>query len=141
MSNLEILQKLTLGKKDTKDVTIELNGESYDFTIRPLTDGELSELKALEKKPLIVKVNTGNGRRQSVTTENVDINTGEFEKSQNEAKFKAISLSLSIDEDVPVEMIKQLPAGLPDILFKEIINVSSLTEKDLSLIKSFQQNE
>lgn len=46
MSNLEILQKLTLGTEATETITV--NDE--EIMIRPLTSGELSELQTIEKR-------------------------------------------------------------------------------------------
>ena len=78
MSNLEMLQKLSLGTKDVEEVIIDFEGTKADFTMRPLTSGELSKLQSIEKKPLVVTVGMKNGRRESVKSniEDVDINTG-----------------------------------------------------------------
>ena len=46
MTNLEILEKLTLGTEATE--TVDVQGETY--TIRPLTSGELAKLQSIEKK-------------------------------------------------------------------------------------------
>lgn len=144
-SNLEMLQKLTLGKEAIETVTIEFEDEKADFTIRPLTSGELSKLQAIEKKKLNVKVALENGKRKKTSVseddpkvQDVNINTGEFTESQAEAMYKAIAWSLSIDDEiVPVEMVKKMMPGMPEILFTEIIRISKLTESDLTCIKSF----
>ena len=138
MNNLETLQKLTLGTDLTENVKINFENTDYEFEMRPLNDGELSKLQAIEKKPLVIKVGMQNGKRQTVTTNmnDVDINTGEFTEAQNEAMYNAISLSMN----VPVEEIKKLPAGLPRVLFEQVIRISKLSDDDLTVIKSFRKD-
>ena len=138
MNNLETLQKLTLGTDLTENVKINFENEDYEFEMRPLNDGELSKLQSIEKKPLVIKVGMQNGKRQTVTTNmnDVDINTGEFTEAQNEAMYNAISLSMN----VPVEEIKKLPAGLPRVLFEQVIRISKLSDDDLTVIKSFRKD-
>ena len=139
MNNLETLRKLSLGKDDKTTVKINFENEDYTFEMRPLTDGELTKLQSLEKKPLVFKIGMQNGKRTSIQTNmnDVDINTGEFAEAQNEAMYTAIGLSL----DVPVEEIKTLPAGLPAIIFEQVIKISKLSEDDLTVIKSFRENQ
>ena len=140
-----MLKKLTLGKEAIETVTIEFEDEKADFTIRPLTSGELSKLQAIEKKKLNVKVALENGKRKKTSVseddtkvQDVNINTGEFTESQAEAMYKAIAWSLSIDDEiVPVEMVKKMMPGMPEVLFTEVIRISKLTESDLTSIKSF----
>jgi hypothetical protein len=142
MKNTDILQKLTLGTDKVSDVKIVFEDEDYEFKIRPLTDGELTKLQAIEKKPLVVKVGMQGGRRTSVQTNDVDINTGEFMEAQNEAMYNAIAWSLSVDgEDVHPDTIKVLPAGLPQVLFEQVILISKLSDEDLTVIKQFRKNE
>lgn len=142
MKNIDILHKLTLGTDNVSDVKIQFEDEDYDFRIRPLTDGELTKLQAIEKKPLVVKIGMQNGRRTSVQSNDVDINTGEFVEAQNNAMYEAIALSLSVDgETVIADDIKILPAGLPQILFEQVIKISKLSDEDLTVIKSFRKDE
>lgn len=138
MNNLETLQKLTLGTDLTENVKINFENTDYEFEMRPLNDGELSKLQSIEKKPLVIKVGMQNGKRQTVQTNmnDVDINTGEFTEAQNEAMYNAISLSMN----VPVEEIKKLPAGLPRVLFEQVIRISKLSDDDLTVIKSFRKD-
>ena len=139
MNNLEVIQKLTLGTENTETVKINYNDEDYTFTMRPLTDGELTRLQAIEKKPLVVKVGMQGGKRTSVQSNDVDINTGEFTEAQNEAMYEAIALSLSVDgETITASDIKTLPAGLPSVIFEQVVQISKLSDDDLTIIKSFQ---
>ena len=139
MNNLEVIQKITLGTENTETVKINYNNEDYTFTMRPLTDGELTRLQSIEKKPLVVKVGMQGGKRTSVQSNDVDINTGEFTEAQAEAMYEAIALSLSVNgETITASDIKTLPAGLPGVIFKQVVNISKLSDDDLSIIKSFQ---
>ena len=138
MNNLDIIRKLSLGTEDTEKVTLNFEDETIELTMRPLTDGELTKLQTIEKKPLTVTVGMQNGKRTSVHTNDVDINTGEFTEAQNEAMYEAIALSLSVNGDtVTADDIRELKAGLPGVIFKEVIRISKLSQEDLSLVKSF----
>ena len=79
------------------------------------------------------------GKRTSMQTNmnDVDINTGEFTEAQNESMYQAISWS----PDVPVDAVKGLPAGLPGVLFEQVIRISKLSDDDLTIIKSFRKDE
>ena len=141
MNNLEAIKRLSLGTADTTDVKIEYDGEEIELTMRPLTDGELTRIQAIEKKPLVVKVGMQNGQRTSVHSNDVDINTGEFTEAQNEAMYTAIALSLSVDgSTIVADDVKQLKAGLPAIIFEQVINISKLSDDDLTIIKTFRKN-
>ena len=138
MNNMDIIRKLSLGTDDTETVTLNFEDETIELTMRPLTDGELTKLQTIEKKPLTVTVGMQNGKRTSVHTNDVDINTGEFTEAQNEAMYTAIALSLSVNGDtVTADDIRELKAGLPGVIFKEVIRISKLSQDDLSLVKSF----
>ena len=138
MNNLDIIRKLSLGTDDTETVTLNFEDETIELTMRPLTDGELTKLQTIEKKPLTVTVGMQNGKRTSVHTNDVDINTGEFTEAQNEAMYEAIALSLSVNGDtVTADDIRELKAGLPGVIFKEVIRISKLSQEDLTLVKSF----
>lgn len=141
VNNLEAIKKLTLGVEDTQKVNLDFEGEEIELEMRPLTDGELTKLQSIEKRPLVVKIGMQNGVRQSVHSNDVDINTGEFTEAQNEAMYTAIALSLSVNgETITTEEVKELKAGLPAILFKEVINISKLSDDDLTVIKSFRKD-
>ena len=144
MSNKDMIQKLTLGVEDIQTVNITWEDEELEFRLRPLTSGELSKLQVIEKKPLQIKVNMRNGKREAVQSNmnDVDINTGEFTEAQSEAMYKAVALSMSVDgEKVTPDMVKGMVVGLPELLFTEVINVSRLSDNDLTMVKQFRKNE
>ena len=144
MSNKDMIQKLTLGTEDIQTVNITWEGEELEFKLRPLTSGELSKLQVIEKKPLSIKVNMRNGKREAVQTNmnDVDINTGEFTEAQSEAMYKAVALSLSVDgEKVTTDEVRGMVVGLPELLFQQVINVSRLSDADLTMVKQFRKNE
>ena len=139
-----MIQKLTLGTEDIQTVNITWEDEELEFKLRPLTSGELSKLQVIEKKPLSIKVNMRNGKREAVQTNmnDVDINTGEFTEAQSEAMYKAVALSLSVDgEKVTTDEVRGMVVGLPELLFTEVINVSKLSDADLTMVKQFRKNE
>ena len=144
MSNKDMIQKLTLGVEDIQTVNITWEDEELEFKLRPLTSGELSKLQVIEKKPLQIRVNMRNGKREAVQSNmnDVDINTGEFTEAQSEAMYKAVALSLSVDgEKVTTDEVRGMVVGLPELLFTEVINVSKLSDADLTMVKQFRKNE
>ena len=150
MSNLEILEKLTFGVNEIQEVSIETDdGESHDFKIRPLSDGELTQLQVMEKSPYSMKMKMNrNGEREPVmredkdddNTQEMDIDMGSFTEVQAKSMYTAIAWSMSVDgEDVPVKAVQGLPVGVPEMLFEQVIKISRLTESDLSAIKNFRK--
>lgn len=137
MTNQEMLNKLIQGTDKTETVEIEVNGNKAEFKIRPLTAGELTKLQVIEKQGFHVKVGMQNGKRQTVESNlsDVDVDVGEFNEAQAEAMYTAISLSF----DLPVESIKNLPVGVPEVMFDKVIEISNLTETDLTSVKSFRE--
>ena len=136
-----MLERLTLGTKHNETITI--NDEQ--IMIRPLSSGELAKLQVIEKKGFSMKVGVGaRGKRTNVETSNtdVDINAGEFTQYQSEALFKAVAWGLSIDgETVTPEQVQNLPAGIPEQIFTEIVRISNLTNNDLTIIKNFRKEQ
>ena len=137
MTNQEMLEKLIQGTDKTETVEIEVNGNKATFSIRPLTAGELTKLHVIEKQGFTVKVGMQNGKRQTVESNlsDIDVDVGEFNEAQAEAMYTAISLSF----DLPIKAIKNLPVGVPEVMFDKVIEISNLTETDLTSVKSFRQ--
>lgn len=137
MTNTEMLNKLIQGTDKTETVEIEVNGNKATFSIRPLTAGELTKLQVIEKQGFTVKVGMQNGKRQTVESNlsDIDVDVGEFNEAQAEAMYTAIGLSF----DLPVENIKSLPVGVPEVMFDKVIEISNLTETDLTSVKSFRE--
>ena len=134
MNNNEIIEQLTLGKDKTE--TVEIDGTEIE--LRPLTAGELAKLQSLEKQGFIMKVGVNNaGKRQSVTTNDVDVNAGEFNKYQIEAMFKAVAWSMDIDP----KLVEDFPVGVPERIFGEVVRISHLGDSDLTTVKQFRKVE
>ena len=134
MNNQDIIEKLTLGKDATE--TVEIDGDEIE--LRPLTSGELSKLQSIEKKGFSMKVGVNQqGKRQSVQTNDVDINAGEFNKYQTEAMYKAVAWSMGISEDV----VENFAVGTPEKIFMEVVRISKLSDNDLVSIKQFRKKE
>lgn len=136
-----MLERLTRGVEATETITI--NDEEIE--IRPLTSGELSKLQTIEKKGFVMKVGVGaKGKRTNVETSNtdVDINAGEFTKYQSEALYKAVAYGLSVNgEKIKPEQVQDLPTGIPEQIFNEIVRISNLTNNDLTIIKNFRKEQ
>ena len=142
MSNDELLQKLTLGTQKIVPFTVEVDGEKIDGEMRPLTSGELSKLQAMEKQGFVMKIGMDNkGKKQAVSSStDVDVNAGEFTKYQMDAMYTAVAWSLSIPGySYTKEDIENMEHGVPELLFKEVIRISNLTEEDLTSIKQFRK--
>jgi len=134
MNNNDILEKLTLGK----DVTETVKVKDVEIELRPLTSGELSKLQAIEKKGFVMKIGMNNqGKRQSMQTNDLDVNAGEFNEYQTEAMYQAISWSMDIDPDA----VKNFAVGVPEEIFGHVIRISSLSDDDLTVIKTFRKVE
>ena len=136
MTNNDLLEKLTLGKDKKETVTINVNGEEEEIELRPLTAGELSKLQTIEKQGFILKIGMNKGKRTSVSQESdMDVNAGVFTKYQNEALYKAVAWSMGLK----VEQVENFLPGLPEQIFNEVVRISNLNDKDLSIIKNFRQ--
>lgn len=137
MNNQEMIEKLMLGAKEQQEIEIEVNDIKATFTMRPLTSGELSQLQTIEKKGFHMTIGMQNGKRQTLTTNmnDLEVNVGEFNEHQTEAMYTAIGLSLNL----PPEDIKNLPTGVPEALFEKVIEISNLSDDDLTVIRTFRQ--
>jgi len=136
-NNMDMIEKLTLGKDKTETVTIQVDGEEQELELRPLTSGELSKLQTIEKKGFVMKIGMQNGKRTTSTNlSDMDINAGEFTKYQNEALYQAVAWSMNIEP----EQVESFIPGVPEQIFAEVVRISNLTDKDLTIIKQFRQD-
>ena len=137
-NNFEMLQKLSSGKNHIEE--IKING--VKLNIRPLSDGELTKLQVIEKKPytMNMKLNSKGKRGETKNTQDMDVGMGEFTSSQAKAMYTAVAWSLSIDDDkFTVDDVRNLDKGVPELIFKEVVRISKLNESDLSAIKNFRK--
>ena len=136
-NDIDLLEKLTLGKDRKEIVTITVNGEDQEIELRPLTSGELSKLQTIEKKGFVMKIGMTNGKRTTTQTNmsDMDINAGEFTQYQNEALYKAVAWSMGIKP----EQVEEFIPGVPEAIFNEVVRISNLQDKDLTIIKNFRQ--
>ena len=136
-NNLELIEKLTLGKDKTETVTITVNGEDQEIELRPLTSGELGKLQTIEKKGFVMKIGMQNGKRTATQTNlsDMDVNAGEFTQYQNEALYKAVAWSMGIKP----EQVEEFIPGVPEQIFNEVVRISNLKDNDLTIIKNFRQ--
>ena len=134
-NNIELIEKLTLGKDKKEIVTINVNGDDQEIELRPLTSGELSKLQTIEKKGFVMKIGMQNGKRTTTNMSDMDINAGEFTQYQNEALFKAVAWSMGIKP----EQVEEFIPGVPEQIFNEVVRISNLRDNDLTIIKNFRQ--
>ena len=134
-NDIELIEKLTLGKDKKEIVTIQINGEDQEIELRPLTSGELSKLQTIEKKGFVMKIGMQNGKRTTTNLSDMDINAGEFTQYQNEALFKAVAWSMGIKP----EQVEEFIPGVPEQIFNEVVRISNLHDNDLTIIKNFRQ--
>ena len=136
-NDIDLLEKLTLGKDRKEIVTITVNGEEQEIELRPLTSGELSKLQTIEKKGFVMKIGMTNGKRTTTQTNmsDMDINAGEFTQYQNEALYKAVAWSMGIKP----EQVEEFIPGVPEQIFNEVVRISNLNDNDLTIIKNFRQ--
>ena len=133
-NDIELIEKLTLGKDKKEIVTIHINGEDQEISLSPLTSGELSKLQTIEKKGFVMKIGMQNGKRTTTNLSDMDINAGEFTQYQNEALFKAVAWSMGIKP----EQVEEFIPGVPEQIFNEVVRISNLHDNDLTIIKNFR---
>ena len=132
-----MLEKLINGTDIKETVKIEVNGQEAEFEMRPLSSGELSQLQAIEKQGFNMTIGVNpQGKRESVQTNDVDVNVGEFSEFQTKAMYTAISIST----DLPIDQLEKLPVGFPEALFESVVSISNLSDNDLTIIKSFRKD-
>ena len=138
IDNHDIIEKLTLGTQDIEEVTITVDKDETTVTLRPLTSGELANLRKIEKKPFTMKMNMGsNGKVRDVekmSQQTMDIGMADFTDSQAETIYQAVAWSMDID----IENVKNFKVGVPEQIFKEVMRISSLPD-DLEVVKQFRK--
>lgn len=139
-ANLQMMEKIKKGKKQTHNVTIKYNNEDYDFTVRELTNKEIITLQKQSQKGVKVKVDPRTG--QTITN---DINMGDMIDTGYEKATTGIAYSLSLDEEnliTPEQVEESLPMTVIDDLFKEISKINGLEEQtvneNVKKVESFQ---
>lgn len=138
MTNADMIYKLMLGKDDFTEVIIVIEDEKIPINLRPLTAGELAQLKRMEQKSIKFHTSVGVDGKSDVSN-SADIETDKFLEGQDKAKFQAVAWSMSCDGvTVTPEQVKEMKKEIPNLLFKHVIEVSCLTEKDLTSVKLFQ---
>jgi hypothetical protein len=139
MDNESILSEIISGTNTVEKV--EFEGLSKPLTLRVLNNGELLELKKMErgsqKSQLTIKRNM---KRQDVK-DKVEEAMQEIDPAQiqeNIENTKALALELSADITRPI--YDQLKPGLTTAIFDKIMEISQITSDDLDLIKDFREN-
>lgn len=145
MSNQEIFEELLKGRDNRQEFAFE--GLSGPISLRPVTSGELVELQALEKEGMAATMRIKNfgdpgsraERRKKIKEQVQDLESkldfGELRRAAARVKYRAISFSAEIPED----MVRELPAKLVDDIFEKVMEISSITEADLDMLNDFRR--
>ena len=146
MTNNDIISKLLQGTDEIHEVTIQDGKEELTVQLRPLSSGELTTIKSIEKAPykMEIGVNT-QGKRTSAkqieknTDTNMAVGMGEFTESQANAIYTAVAWSMRVgDTNITPEIVENFRKGVPEQIFRHVIEISNLTEEDLTVIKQFR---
>jgi len=136
--NYDILEKLTQGTDNVTEVTINVDDENITVCLRPLSSGELTKLRKIEKKPFTMKMNmNSNGKVRDVkkekSSQTMDIGMADFTDSQAETMYTAVAWSM----DIEVDAVKAFKGGVPEAIFEHVMRISNLPE-DLETVKQFR---
>ena len=146
MTNNEIISKLLQGTDEIHEVTIQDGKEEVTVQLRPLSSGELTTIKSIEKAPykMEIGVNTQGKRTSAKQIEknndtNMAVGMGEFTESQANAIYTAVAWSMRVgDTNITPEIVENFRKGVPEQIFRHVIEISNLTEEDLTVIKQFR---
>lgn len=137
--NYDILDKLTLGTDEIEQITVTVDDEDVTVNLRPLSSGELSNLRKIEKRPFTMKMNMkSNGKidrvKKEASQQSMNIGMAEFTDSQAETIYNAVAWSM----DIKVDEVRTFKVGVPEAIFKEVIRISRLPD-DLEVVKQFRK--
>lgn len=145
-NNDEVISKLLQGTDEIHLVTIKDGDEDVDVQLRPLTSGELTKIKSIEKEPYKMEIGVNNkGKRTSAKQieNNADttmaVGMGEFTEHQARAIYTAVAWSMGVEgTSISPEIVENFRKGVPEQIFKHVIEISNLSEDDLTVIKQFR---
>ncbi len=124
-------EQILKGKSYTEEVRVK--GYDESFQIRPLTDGEYAEVRAVALKNTRLK---SDGKIDWENTQITDV-----VKAQAESKFLTVAYGLSVNENWTPEDVKMLRPGTADILETKILEISGVTRKEEDLDKLQEELE
>lgn len=145
--NLEILQKVVEGKDHTEDFIFE--GLDAPLKLRPLTSMEIMELQKIEKKgqkamlniSQTIKEKNKTKRRKQIEDQiqnmESELDYGLMKENQIKVKFRAVSLSANIPEEVTYNLTNYIL----DAIFDKVTEISKITKKELDMIIDFREDE
>jgi hypothetical protein len=118
-------QKLTLallqGKEYRETVDLELDGQTFQVEIRPLTHIEKSEIQAIESRS--IKMQTKKIGKAAIDSQEMEMNTGDVIRDSAQAEIKLIALGTvdpewneqTIDQHWRAEWIEQVSEKIREI--------------------------
>lgn len=144
------LTKEAVLKGAQKRETIHLDALGGSLTIRPLTDGELSEIRSIALKGMSDEAIRAIPRLQAIAAKRGSIDdlplTGDdlmqAQRNDSEGNVMAAAYGLSCDgESWNTEEVRGLPVGVPELIAKAVFALSGIGEAaDLSA-GNFRQDE
>lgn len=145
-NNDNIISKLLQGTDEIHEVTVNDGTEDLKIKLRPLSAGELTKIKSIEKEPYTMEIGVNtNGKRTSAkqidnsTDTNMTVGMGEFTESQAKAVYTAVAWSMRVeDTNITPEIVENFKNGIPEQIFRHVMDISNLTEDDLTVIKQFR---
>jgi hypothetical protein len=138
MDNESILADLIVGTDTTE--SFEIEGLKRPISLRPLNNGELLELKKMErgsqKSKLTIKRNMKREDAKNKVEEAMqEIDTAQIQENMENTKAHALFLSAGISRT----FYDSLKPGISDLIFNQIMLISEITSDDLDLIKDFRE--
>lgn len=125
-SNAELLTKLSIGKDLFKPFETDVG----TFLMRPLSNGEIEEISALQLKAINV---TAEGDIETVKPKDIKVGVDiqELTTLQKEAKYRTIAYSLSgKDDKFTSKDIQDMKVSkkIIDSLYENVLNLSDIQE-------------
>jgi len=130
---------LILGKETVHDTYIEeLNGT---LPLRPLTDGEWSQVQNLQRKGMKLKtapMEPGKARTQKPEV-GFEFDLQEFSQAEYAADLLIVKFGVVIPGGLTDTDIKNMKAGAPAAIARKILEITGVKKENIEQIKSFRK--
>ena len=114
----EVLQGISYNKT----IEVEINQETFEVDVRPLTSAESYQIEALLQQGLNIKMKPSAKGKMS---REVDINTDKQVKGKHQADVKAVALG-TVDDSLDEDTVKKLPSQAVKQIAQEILQISGI---------------
>jgi hypothetical protein len=141
MTNDDLFMEIVNGNKIA--VKYEFEGLKNKIPLRPLVNKELGELKALEKgasKGLIKMEMPVDKKKREKTKDQMQQMEQEIDyAAMSDAQYEVMSKAVCLSADISEETYDALNAKLAGDIFEKVMEISKITEDDLSMLKEFRK--